>query len=94
MSQVDFQSKKRRPRPGLRSSQSRLRAVRLLPLREGPLKPSQLAVALEAENVGTHTIEEVPVVTHYECAALVLLQGLLQAAQRLNVEVICRLVQH
>src|SRR5262245_23093898 len=59
----------------------------------GPLAPEDLAVALEREDVGRDAVEEVAVVRHDDRAAGERLERLLEDAQRLEVEVVRRLVE-
>src|SRR5581483_11023092 len=74
-----------------------VRAARLLhPLDEvGPraLVPDRLAVPLEGEDVGRDAVEEPAVVRDHDGAAGELEQRLLERAQRVDVEVVRRLVE-
>ena len=60
---------------------------------EVALEPAHLAVALEGEDVGGDPVEEPPVVADDDRAAGERLERVLQGAQRVDVEVVGRLVE-
>src|SRR6185437_9162695 len=56
-------------------------------------EPHDLAVALEGEDVGRDTVEKTPVVRNDDGAARIIEQRLLQRAQRIDIEIVGRLVE-
>ena len=62
-------------------------------LRVVALEPDDLAVALEGEDVGGDAVEEPAIVRDHDRAAREAQQRLLERAQRLDVEVVGRLVE-
>src|SRR3954452_20536319 len=65
----------------------------LLVVGEVALEPEPLGVALVGEDVRRHAVEEPPVVADDHGTARELLEGTLEAAQRLDVQVVGRLVE-
>src|SRR5918993_2448397 len=65
----------------------------LLVVLEVALEPEPLRLALVGEDVRRHPVQEPPVVADHHGAARELLQSTLEAAQRLDVEVVGRLVE-
>src|SRR5579859_1272260 len=60
---------------------------------EVALEPLHVAVALEGQDVGAQAVEEPAVVADHHRAAGELLQGVFQVLQRLDVQVVGRLVE-
>src|SRR4051812_20497221 len=65
----------------------------LLVVGEVALEPEPLALALVGEDVGGHAVEEPPVVADHHGAAGELQERALQAGERLDVQVVRRLVE-
>ena len=57
------------------------------------LEPFDVAVALEGQHVGGDAVEEPAIVAHHHGAAGILDQRLFERAQRVDVEVVGRLVE-
>src|SRR5207244_844325 len=70
-----------------------LLAEAFLERREIALEEAHSALAVEREHVRRYAVQEVPVVGHDDRAAGELLESLLEDPQRLQVEVVRRLVQ-
>src|SRR3546814_7218724 len=57
------------------------------------LEPFDMAIALESEDMRREAVEEKAVVADDDGAAGTVLQRLLESAQRLHVEIVCRFVE-
>mmetsp|Transcript_38442 Transcript_38442/g.114038 ORF Transcript_38442/g.114038 Transcript_38442/m.114038 type:complete len:284 (+) Transcript_38442:546-1397(+) len=76
-----------------RSGAQAARLAVTLVVRVAALKPRDLRVALVRQDVRRDAVEEPPVVAHNEHAAGKVVNRLLEASQRVNVQVVGRLVQ-
>ena len=58
-----------------------------------PVEPCHSAVALEREDVGSNTVQKPSIVAADDGASTEPLQAFFQGAQRIHVQIVCRLIQ-
>src|SRR6185436_17545106 len=58
-----------------------------------PLKPNHFAITLEREYVRRDAIEKPPIVRNHHRTTREILERLFQRAQRVDVEIVCRLIE-